>query len=298
MNMKYRKILVIIGLLFLTAVITTVLVFVAKQSADPDSNPAASEESYKSTETNATISENTSEAEPAESSENSDTGSKTPADTSSSVPSDTSEPAESTPSEESKPLQPVDASYYKDACFIGDSRSEGFMMYAGPAEATYYVYKGLTVSGFFNTEFVKDGDKKLTAADALKGKQFGKVYIMLGINELGWSYSSVFYDRYCKIIDYIKEVQPNARIFVQSIFPVSATKSAKDAYINNNRIKEYNELIKKMCAEKNVIYLDVYEALQDENGNLPEEAAYDGVHLKKPYCEKWRAYLDTHTNVK
>jgi len=288
MNMKYIKILVTIGLLVLIAVITTVLVIVTKQSPDPldvDSNHAS-----ESVETSTTVSENvTSETEPAESSVAS-VDSKAPADTSSDTPSE-SNPAES------KPNEPVDSSYYKDACFIGDSRSEGFMMYAGPAEASYYVYKGLTVSGFFSTEFVKDGDRKITAAEALKNKQFGKVYIMLGINELGWSYSSVFYEKYCDIIDYIREVQPDAKIFVQSIFPVSAKKSAKDAYVNNTRIQEYNHLIKKMCVEKSVVYLDVGQALQDENGNLPEEAAFDGVHLNKPYCEKWRVFLDTHTDV-
>jgi len=297
--MKYRKILIIIGLLVITAVIATVLGMVAKQSNNPDANPV-SEESYQSVDAGATISDNvSSEAEPAESTDqtdNSDAVSSTPVDTSSSPPSE-SKPAESAPNEGSEPLQPVDASYYKDACFIGDSRSEGFMMYAGPAEASYYVYKGLTVSGFFSTEFVKDGDRKITAAEALKNKQFGKVYIMLGINELGWSYSSVFYEKYCDIIDYIREVQPDAKIFVQSIFPVSAKKSAKDAYVNNTRIQEYNHLIKKMCVEKSVVYLDVGQALQDENGNLPEEAAFDGVHLNKPYCEKWRVFLDTHTDV-
>lgn len=292
--MKYTKILVTIGLLVLIAVITTILVIVAKQSTNPldvDSNHAS-----ESVETSTTVSENvTSETEPAESSV-APVDSKAPADTSSDTPSE-SNPAESRPNEGSEPLQPVDASYYKDACFIGDSRSEGFMMYAGPAEASYYVYKGLTVSGFFSTEFVKDGDRKITAAEALKNKQFGKVYIMLGINELGWSYSSVFYEKYCDIIDYIREVQPDAKIFVQSIFPVSAKKSAKDAYVNNTRIQEYNHLIKKMCVEKSVVYLDVGQALQDENGNLPEEAAFDGVHLNKPYCEKWRVFLDTHTDV-
>jgi len=294
MNMKYIKTLVTIGLLVLIAVITTVLVIVAKQSADsPDDR---SEPVSASSEGSAAVSQSvTSEPEPAESS-NAPNDSKAPVDTSSSDPVESS-PAESAPNEGSEPLQPVDASYYKDACFIGDSRSEGFMMYAGPAEASYYVYKGLTVSGFFSTEFVKDGDRKITAAEALKNKQFGKVYIMLGINELGWSYSSVFYEKYCDIIDYIREVQPDAKIFVQSIFPVSAKKSAKDAYVNNTRIQEYNHLIKKMCVEKSVVYLDVGQALQDENGNLPEEAAFDGVHLNKPYCEKWRVFLDTHTDV-
>lgn len=192
---------------------------------------------------------------------------------------------------------PVDEKYYDDACFIGDSRSEGFMQYSGPAKATYYVYKGLTVDAAFTKAFINDNGSKVTVAAALKNHRFGKVYIMLGINELGWQYSSMFYDKYSKLIDVVKSTQPDAKIFVQSIFPVTAARSANGDYVNNRRIQEYDTLIQTMCAEKKLVYLDIGEAVLDSNGNLPDEAAYDGVHLKKPYCDKWRAYLDTHTDV-
>jgi hypothetical protein len=292
-NKNKRILILIVSVFILIAIITAGLLTVLRPSpslleSETSSSDAASL-TTSSEKSNSSEVEN-SKPEPAESSQTPDTVSDTP--------SETSTPETSTPDGKvNEPSEPVDASYYDDACFIGNSRTEGFMAYAGPSGASYYVYKGLTVSGIFNTNFIKDGDKKLTVADALKNKQFGKIYIMLGINELGWAYSNVFYERYCKAIDHVKAVQPNAKIFVQSIFPVSAKKSESDQYINNKRINEYNELIKIMCAEKNVVYLDVGAALRDENGNLPEEAAYDGVHLKKPYCEKWRYFLDTHTHV-
>ena len=44
-----------------------------------------------------------------------------------------------------------------------------------------------------------------------------------------------------------------------------------------------------------VYYIDTGAAVADASGCLPEEAAIDGIHLKKPYCDKWLDYLKTHT---
>ena len=50
-----------------------------------------------------------------------------------------------------------------------------------------------------------------------------------------------------------------------------------------------------MTKEKQVYYVNVEECLKDEEGNLPEGASTDGVHLKKEYSKKWYEYLKTHT---
>lgn len=44
-----------------------------------------------------------------------------------------------------------------------------------------------------------------------------------------------------------------------------------------------------------VYYIDTGAAVADDSGCLPEDAAIDGIHLKKPYCDKWLDYLKTHT---
>ncbi len=191
----------------------------------------------------------------------------------------------------------VSDSWFDDACFIGDSRTEAFMLYAGPENATYFSSKGLSVSKVFSDATVDIDGGKLSVNDALAKRSFGKVYIMLGINELGWSYPDVFAKRYGDLVDRVRETQPDAKIFVQSIFPVSAAKSEREQYINNPRILQYNELLRNMCREKQVAYLNVREAVEDANGCLPDDATSDGVHLNTAYCQKWLEYLKTHTDA-
>jgi hypothetical protein len=196
---------------------------------------------------------------------------------------------------ESTALKAVGDEYFADACFIGDSRTQGLMMYSAPKTATFYAIKGMTVASFFNDKAFEK--KTLTAEQVLKKKKYKKVYIMLGLNELGWQHSSSFIKRYGELVDSVKSSQPDAKIFIQSILPVSAKKSASHQSFNNPRILQYNKLIYDMCVEKKVVYLNVFEAVQDKDGNLPEEATTDGIHMNREYCDKWMAYLRTHTDT-
>lgn len=186
-------------------------------------------------------------------------------------------------------------SYFDDAAFIGDSRSQGLQLYTGLPNATFYATQGLMVDTFFSKKFVKAGGGKITIPDAMKNQTFKKVYIMLGVNELGWAYEKVFIQKYGEVVDKVKELQPDAKIYVQSILPVTKAKSDGDAIYNNTKISRYNELIEQMCREKGVTYLHVADAVGLDNGALPAGSATDGVHLNREYCYKWLDYLKTHT---
>ena len=187
-----------------------------------------------------------------------------------------------------------DMSYFDDALFIGDSRTEGFMMYSGVDNATYYAYKGLSVRTAFTKNVIRAKDGSMTTVEnALKQQSFGKVYIMLGINELGWPNTDVFIEEYSKLIDTVKATSPNAIIYIQLIMPVSE-KKAGDAVYNNDNINRFNTLIKSMVKSKEVYYVDPGEAVSAD-GWLVSEATTDGIHLNKDYCIKWRDYLMSHT---
>ena len=138
-------------------------------------------------------------------------------------------------------------------------------------------------------------DKYYTVADALNYTSFNKVYIMLGINETGWIYSSKFIDGYGRIIDAVKAVNPDAAIYIQEILPVSNSVSATHDYIKNSKIDEYNQLLQQLAEEKQVYFIDTASAVAAEDGSLPEDAAVDGIHMKNSYCQKWLDYLMTHT---
>lgn len=192
---------------------------------------------------------------------------------------------------------PVDDAYFRDAVFIGDSRTEGLSLYSGIYDTTYYTAKGLMVDTAFTKKVIPGEtaqEEKMTVVEALAKHSFRKVYIMLGVNELGWAYASVFQTRYAKLVDEIKRLQPDAIIYIQSIMPVTAEKSSSHAYITNDRIHTYNDLIQEMCREKGVYYLNVAEAVMDSSGELPADGSTDGVHLKPSYCKKWLAYLKNH----
>lgn len=190
---------------------------------------------------------------------------------------------------------PVERSYLEDAVFIGDSRTEGFILYNGLSETTAYTHKGLMVDTVFTSQAVTLDGQKYTVMDALAKTNFSKVYIMLGINETGWAYSNLFIEKYGEIIDKIREINPDALIYVQSILPVSNEVSSSHDYLKNSKIDEYNNLIRQMAEEKQVYYLDVASAVAGSDGALPADAATDGIHLKKEYCQTWLDYLLAHT---
>jgi lysophospholipase L1-like esterase len=189
----------------------------------------------------------------------------------------------------------VDNSYFDDAVFIGDSRTEGLILNTELSNAVSYTHKGLMVNTVFTKPIINKNGDKLTVMEALKQTNFKKVYLMLGINETGWPYNDIFIEKYAKIIDSIKDINADAIIYIQEILPVTNSVSSSHEYIKNEKINEFNELIRKMANEKGIYFLEVSDAVRLDDGSLPEDAAYDGIHLKKEYCEKWLNYLKTHT---
>ena len=186
--------------------------------------------------------------------------------------------------------------FNSSVAFIGDSRTQGFIMYNGLKDVEDYSYIGLMVDTAVTKKFVKTSNgEKITLLQDMANKNIETVYIMLGVNELGWSYPQVFKTKYGELIDEIRKIKPNCKIYVQSIIPMTKSKSETDRIFNNTNVNTFNNLIQELAKEKNVTYLDVKSALVDANGYLPEEASSDGVHVDKEYCKKWFEYLKNNS---
>lgn len=181
-----------------------------------------------------------------------------------------------------------DNTNFENSVFIGNSLVETLGCYGIIDNADFYGRVNLTVKTIF-TKSTANGTVPII--DELKKKQYKKVFIMLGMNELGWVTKS-FIDAYGKVIDAVKERQPKAQIYIQSILPVSAAVSARNKdETNNARINEINALLKELAQQKNVKFIDPASALKNSAGCLPDEAAADGQHPNKKYCEIWADYL-------
>ena len=166
----------------------------------------------------------------------------------------------------------VDNSYFEDAAFVGDSRTDGFMIYSGIGCGENLTSNGLSI-------FKLEEKKALTI-------------------DLGYYDDQGFYDAYCKAIDDIRACQPNAVIYIQGLIPLNEdviAQSGGPSYLTNEHLLVYNDLMRKAAEEKQVVFLDLNPEFTGADGKLPADASKDGVHLRKAYCEKWLDYLKTHT---
>ena len=189
--------------------------------------------------------------------------------------------------------EPVEDTYFDDVLFLGDSRTEGFHLYSGLKTGSYLYATGATVESVF-TKSVNTPKGKMPMLDALAQMDCGKIYVMLGVNELGWNGTDIFRNQTAKMIERIRTDHPDAALVIQSILPVSAKQDAKHSYVNNQRISAYNQVLQDLAEQYELPYLNVAEAVSDENGYLRADWNFDGVHLNKAGCQAWLNYLRTH----
>ncbi len=200
--------------------------------------------------------------------------------------------------EYSKPVpagQAAEDSAFGHTALIGNSRMQGFYELSGISQADLYAQKGISVRDFMEKKNVKTRQGMVTLFSSMAGKDYDKIYIMFGLNELGWVDTSSFSKYYTAAIKNLKEVFPNAQIYIESILPVNEEKVKDNTGEKTNaRIRYYNELLQKVAKDEQVYYLNAAEALTDEQGELFSDASVDGVHLNKNYCQKWYAYMKNH----
>lgn len=162
----------------------------------------------------------------------------------------------------------VKEDYFDDALFIGDSRTVGLRDYSGWKSPTFYADEGLTIYDVFEKKIVKVKGKKLTIGEALKKQNFKKIYIMLGINEMGTGNTKTFIQAYKEVINQLEHLQPDAIIFVEAIMNVTKEKSDTDSIFNNKNIKDKNHHLTMLADNKKIFYIDVNEAITDGTGGI------------------------------
>ncbi|MCR5603580.1 MAG: hypothetical protein K6G27_07760 [Lachnospiraceae bacterium] len=193
------------------------------------------------------------------------------------------------------PFTTVDESYFNDALFIGDSRLQGFGMYSG-LPGTFYAATGFQLYKYDTMKVVNTDAGKVPIVNAMPYDTFSKVYIKVGLNEVGGN-ENVFRNKYAELIQMIRDAEPRAIIYVHGILPVTAAKSQSDKTHSNANVTKRNEMLKQIALEERAYYLDVGSVFMGADGFLPPEMAADGIHLKAQYMDKWKQYLLEHAIV-
>ncbi len=193
----------------------------------------------------------------------------------------------------------VELSYFDGVTFCGDSLTQGLQIYeTGLPNAHYCAYKSQGPQAFVNgTECKTVRGTTEIPMEALVASSPNQVYILLGTNVLvrDNSYDG-FLAYYGQMLDMIREALPTTTIYVQSIIPVRPEVRQKSPGLYKERLQRINDELAALALQKGCYFLDLWEALADENGDLRAEVAQpDGIHLKPDGYTLWVDYLRTHT---
>ena len=202
------------------------------------------------------------------------------------------------PEEEEAPVPPAPVkpeNPFEGALFIGDSRTVGIGKYAGITEADFFATTGMSVYSIFD-EKVKVGDRteKCTLETLLSEAQYDRIYLMLGINELGYNLDRTA-ETYGTVVARLQELQPEAYVYIQANLHVTKKKSDSDKTYNNDRINRLNESISAFADGQQVFYLDVNPVYDDENGAMTADYTWDEIHLLAKHYALWADYLRENT---
>lgn len=188
---------------------------------------------------------------------------------------------------------------YENIVFYGDSITDFYNLDK--------FYKDLPVinsgtSGFQTKDLIKLVEERVYKYNPTK------VFMMIGTNDIAFTdlTNEEIVENIKKIIDMIKENRPKADLYIESIYPVNRNTEGNDVVslfmVNirkNERIREINKLLKEACKDEKVPYIDMYDLLADENGDIKLDYTVDGLHISengyKVITKKLMEYIDPST---
>ena len=207
-----------------------------------------------------------------------------------------------------KETEPADGDYFADTLFIGDSRMQGVEFACSKdSKATFFTAVSVRASQIATREGVKmlvNGVvKNVSIIDAIRisDRQFKRIYMMFGINELGtYGGTPAIIKEYKMAVERIAEIQPEAEICILGVMPVFNSKgyvSGYTGYEANPRILELNIALIEMANEMKLHYLDIYHLFVTDDGQLKPDVSKDGIHLLGVYSKELMEYVKTHAII-
>ncbi|MDR1605252.1 MAG: GDSL-type esterase/lipase family protein [Gracilibacteraceae bacterium] len=179
--------------------------------------------------------------------------------------------------------RPVDyGTVFARDCFIGDSITGGLSYYGLLREEQVISHLGFTLG------------KAATELDWVRENQPENIYLLFGANDLGPNVSDeTFVENYRALITALHAAAPQARIFAQSVMPVTTREAKSRPYLSAGRLDELNRSLYQMTLEEEANYVNIRKVLQihaDEDLYEP-----DGLHFRSLFDRYWLDYLMEQT---
>lgn len=208
----------------------------------------------------------------------------------SSAPEESTESSEETENTEEEPAEEAseedttvsaeetddyDEAFFANDLFIGDSIYTGLVNYGYFDKRNVFAEVGLNPE----TVFTKTDDSGMTAITKAEDMQPKRIFIMLGSNGLAFMGNTHMAEKMRELVDTLGEKCPDSYIYVVSIPPVTKAHDA-DGQETMVMVNGYNKLLKSMCEEAGIVYLNLCDKLENSSGYFSEDyAEADGMHF-------------------
>lgn len=183
---------------------------------------------------------------------------------------------------------------FDNSLFIGDSRTMGLSQYGNLGNSDVFATKGMNIFRIFKETIDVPGHGAVTLEELLSCSKYSKIYIMLGINEIGYNTDSVL-KTYSNAVSRIRELCPGAKIVICANLHIVQTRSACDSVYNNTILNSLNDGMKALANGSDIVYVDVNPLFDDANGALRPDITVDDFHLQGQYYAVWSAWLSENS---
>ena len=195
--------------------------------------------------------------------------------------------------------QNVDASFFDDAVFVGDSISlklsydttgklgNAQFLVQGSYGVGNAIYDVLPTT-YRGTEY-QDLEKAIAATGAKK------LFIMMGMNDIGLYGVDGTIENWGTLLKLIREACPGIEIYIQSMTPIWT--GGEIGGLNNANVNAYNIKLREFAEQNGCYYIDIAPFMRDATGGLATEFCSDNyVHLTDNGVSVWVSVLKAYAN--
>jgi len=198
-------------------------------------------------------------------------------------------------------LEAPPTGYFSDALIMGDSISYFLFQFESQTDLlgdVMFLTRGGTSllgieRGHYNI-YYQGQDINIEESVALSGR--GRVFLMLGQNDLGYRTIEETLESYKNIINRIREKSPGVEIYIQSLVHEWWETGADNR--RNEKIDLYNAQLEPFAEEMGCHYLDIKMYIEDHMGTMAAPYNMDyGIHVNMEGCVEWMHALLSYAYI-
>lgn len=193
-----------------------------------------------------------------------------------------------TPATQPEPIE-VDESWFDDALFIGESRMATMKQLGRLGQADYFCNVNQTVYAIAKSTLSDRDFSDMTLEKLLSTRTYGKIFLNFGINESAGDIE-MFISAYDELLQQIHALQPQAKIILHAIMPVSQGYDARPIFLPE-KLDERSSRIRELAQRDGYYFIDIRTWCADGEGWLSRDYTEDGCHPNTTGCEKWCQWL-------